>query len=101
MPEHAATLETPANIARRTAGCLMPVAVSRPISVALNTEPEIEATKKMHHLVTGGVRSQRCKPTAETGLHTISSSICRENGPDLSNPSNWPICALHYSDGFN
>jgi hypothetical protein len=46
MSEHAATLETAANIARRTVGCLMPVAVSRLISVALDAGLEIEATKK-------------------------------------------------------
>jgi hypothetical protein len=52
----------------------------------------------MHHLVTEGVRSQCCEATPETGLHTTSSSIRRENGVDVTN---WPVCALHYSDEFN
>jgi hypothetical protein len=79
MPEHAATLETAANIAvgQSVASCPLPFLG---ISVALNAEPEIEATKKCNHLVTGGARSQRCMATPETGLHIISSSIRRQNG---------------------
>jgi hypothetical protein len=92
MPEHAATLETAANIARKTVSCLMPAAIYRPISMAFN---ELEATKKK--------ASSRHRRREESALHAHSrdwdahhtSSVRRENGADLTI---WPICALHYSD---
>jgi hypothetical protein len=104
MPEHASyatTLETAANIARGTIGCLMRAgcrfsAHQRGLEMLSqrSRQPKDAPSRDGRREESG----KWCEATPATGLHTISSSIRRENGVGLTN---WPISGLHHSDKFN